>query len=89
MHPLRVARAHERDLPMVQARVCAAATGAWPMTADTEFNSASAEHYTPAWAIERQAGGSSTRDNAVLYCGPNTDEFVRVFSEHGMIWRPL
>ena len=34
-------------------------------------------------------GTSPTRDNAIVYWGPNHDRFVAAFREHGAIWAPI
>lgn len=35
----------------------------------------------------RFSGGSPTKDNALLYWGPNRDRFEKTFANHGVVWR--
>ena len=36
----------------------------------------------------RFSGTSPTRDNAIIYYGPNSDKFIRVWEKHGAVWEP-
>ena len=36
----------------------------------------------------RFSGTSPTRDNAIIYYGPNSDKFIRAWERHGAVWEP-